>query len=82
MAFDVATRIKEFVLAKIKSKQKNGFGIVGIVIVIAAIAILGGGGFFAYQYFSGGFACTQEAIRCPDGSIVGRTGLFCSVQCP
>lgn len=41
-AFEAAIRIKEFVLEKIKA-QKSGFGIVGIILVIAAVAILGGG---------------------------------------
>lgn len=29
--------------------QKAGFGLIGIIIIIAAVAVLGGG-FFGYQY--------------------------------
>lgn len=42
-AFEAALRIKEFVLEKIKSRKNEGFGIVGIIIIIAAVAVLGGG---------------------------------------
>lgn len=37
-----ALRIKEFVLEKITLEKKTGFGIIGIIIAIAAVAVLGG----------------------------------------
>jgi len=35
-----------------KNKQSNnGIGVIGAVLILAAVLITVGGGFFAYQYF-------------------------------
>jgi hypothetical protein len=60
--------------------------IIGIIVALLVIAI-------GIWYFSGsksasqnppnGVACTQEAMECPDGSYVGRTGPACEFSaCP
>lgn len=59
--------------------NKNVY-IVLILIMIAAVC-----GYWLYSY-TGGYGvqgCTQEAMICPDGSSVGRTGLNCEfAECP
>ena len=35
-----------------------------------------------YTGDDGGVACTQEAMMCPDGSYVGRSGPRCEFVCP
>lgn len=54
--------------------------------LVAVVFILVGAGFL---YFSanpvaapGPVACTLEAMQCPDGSYVGRTGPNCEFICP
>lgn len=42
-AFDVALRIKEFVLTRIERVEQKGFGIIAVSIVLAAVMVLGGG---------------------------------------
>lgn len=84
-AFDAALRIKEFVLNKIKPKQTSGFGWLVIIITVAGIAALAGGGYWVYNtYFpTVRIVCTDEAKLCPDGSAVGRTGPNCEFAiCP
>lgn len=89
-AFEAAIRIKEFVLAKIKSsKPTSGFGTLGILIIAAAVLMLAGGWYFVYQRFAkpadtGRTACTLEAKLCPDGkTYVSRTGPNCEfAECP
>lgn len=57
-----------------------------IIIVIAGLLFLG----FAYENFDEAFgndvrepiACTADAMQCPDGSYVGRTGPNCEFVCP
>ena len=55
--------------------------ILGIVAVLAVVVYV-----FGAKYFTSGSkptACTQEAMICPDGSSVGRTGLNCEfAPCP
>jgi len=52
----------------------------------AVLLILGGAFLFAYKNsgpLPGGTACTMEALLCPDGSAVGRTGPNCEFSaCP
>jgi len=63
-----------------------GFNSAGkTVVVVAAVALVGAGIF----YFStkqaavpGPVACTADAMQCPDGSYVGRTGPNCEFVCP
>ena len=54
-----------------------------ILVVLAGAAYLG---YKAYTYTpenSGEVACTAEAMMCPDGSAVGRTGPNCEfAECP
>lgn len=79
-AYGAATRVKEFVLEKITSQQKSGFGIVGIIIVIAAVAVLGG--FFGYQYLKlqniqeGAKAPAAEPPVAPSAQIQPQTAEF------
>ena len=57
-----------------------------IVIVIATLLFAG----FAYEQFDLTFsediresvACTADAMQCPDGSYVGRSGPNCEFVCP
>jgi hypothetical protein len=54
-----------------------------IIVIVAAAAV---GAIFWWQKHSrqnGQVACTQEAMLCPDGSYVGRTGPNCEfAECP
>jgi len=66
------------------------------VIIILAVAVVLFGGCFAYQYFAKPqtptindqqnpgeqVMCTTDAMECPDGSFVGRTGPNCEFVCP
>ena len=53
---------------------------IGVLIVILFIA---GVSFFSIlKREVGPIACTQEALMCPDGSYVGRTGPKCEFVCP
>lgn len=66
----------------IKSRAIPGFGLIGILVAIGAVAIIAVGGYFARNRLvlpklPRGTACTQEAKQCPDGSYVGRTGPNC-----
>lgn len=54
------------------------------------IAAMGGFMWYAYTQFEATFgepdpelvACTMEALQCPDGSYVGRSGPNCEFVCP
>lgn len=60
--------------------------------VVSALAVLALGAYgytFAFDPFSqyqgpggGGVVCTADAMQCPDGSYVGRTGPNCEFVCP
>jgi hypothetical protein len=55
--------------------------------LVLPFIILGIGGFISLTYRdnpnSGEYACTEEALQCPDGSYVGRTGPVCAfAPCP
>jgi hypothetical protein len=59
------------------------------ILLVVSIVALAVGGFFAWQ--SGAFGnmskdegvfCTADAMQCPDGSYVGRTGPNCEFVCP
>lgn len=53
-----------------------------IIIIIVAAGILAFNASRPYKGNSGG-ACTEEALMCPDGSAVGRSGEMCEfVACP
>ena len=68
---------------------------VGLAIIIAVAVVLFGG-CFVYQYFAKPqtpiindqqnsneqVMCTMDAMECPDGSYVGRTGPNCEFVCP
>lgn len=60
----------------------------GISAAIVAVIIVVGGGFLIFKPFvfapiPNPIACTMEAMLCPDGSYVGRTGPKCEfAQCP
>ena len=74
--------------------DKNGFSWVVIVTPLAVLAMLMLAGFLAWINPSTEFfpqlqpepvpiACTQEAMQCPDGSYVARTGSNCEfATCP
>lgn len=59
-----------------------------IIILLAGLLFLG----FAYEQFDLTFgedeekteavACTMDAMQCPDGSYVGRSGPDCEFVCP
>ena len=60
-----------------------------MIIIVAAIIF----GLFAYKNFDETFgedlpsepelvACTTDAVQCPDGSYVGRSGSNCEFICP
>ncbi|MEY4731872.1 MAG: hypothetical protein RL681_818 [Candidatus Parcubacteria bacterium] len=56
-----------------------------ILLIVAAIAVLGTVGYFALTKTQSPVAqqCTMEARLCPDGSAVGRTGPNCEfAECP
>lgn len=55
--------------------------------VLAGLLVVLAGGFFLTAYISpdrngGPVACTADAMQCPDGSYVGRTGPNCEFVCP
>ncbi len=53
------------------------------VLILALLAIAGGIYFYLSHTHTGEVACTTEAMLCPDGSAVGRTGPNCSfAPCP
>jgi len=62
--------------------------VIKILIAIAALLIIAIGGWFIWSKFFNkpvqqNVACTQEAMVCPDGSSVGRTGPNCEfAKCP
>ncbi|MDP3772003.1 MAG: HEPN domain-containing protein [bacterium] len=49
----LALRIKEFVLPRLETgrekQEKNGFGIIGILITVATIVLVGGGGLYVWE---------------------------------
>lgn len=58
-----------------------GKAIAGVV----ALAVIGAGVVYLYKPASqtpGVVACTEEAMQCPDGSFVGRSGANCEFMCP
>ncbi len=59
-------------------------GILAVIFIATA-----GGGVWYMQYMQRsesaipeGVACTMDAMQCPDGSYVGRTGPHCEFICP
>ena len=54
-----------------------------LILVVALLAIAGGIYFYISHTHTGEVACTTDAMMCPDGSAVGRTGPDCSfAPCP
>ena len=58
-------------------------------LVVAAILVLFGGGVYyltsvydPWDRDGDGVVCTADAMQCPDGSYVGRTGPNCEFVCP
>lgn len=65
--------------------NSKGFVALPVLIFIVALAIAAGGylGIVAKKaIIPGSIACTEEAMQCPDGSYVGRTGSNCEFNCP
>jgi len=54
------------------------------VALIVLLVIIGGAAFYFTQYKESMMpvACTAEAMQCPDGSYVGRSGPNCQFVCP
>lgn len=52
--------------------------------LLAIVVVLGGVYFYAmgFKPSSTPIACTADAMQCPDGSYVGRTGPDCQFVCP
>lgn len=63
--------------------MKNfGFFNVVVLLVISIALVLSSVGVYIFQKDGLGIACTQDAMQCPDGSYVGRTGPNCEFHCP
>lgn len=71
--------------------MQNQKGFIPIIIFVTIALLLGAGVYFAATQKTSDVtktnpkdtACTQEAMLCPDGSYVGRTGSNCEfAQCP
>lgn len=73
--------------------ERNGFAPIPILLIVtAAVGIVGYFGFILLKaeivakkatMLGGDIVCTQEAIQCPDGSYIGRTGPNCEfAACP
>ncbi len=68
--------------------EEKRFEYLRFVMPLIAVAALLVGGFFVYQTSlheesQNQVACTMEAMQCPDGSYVGRTGPNCEfAACP
>ena len=72
-----------YAVIDMKSKTKTCVIIVAIIIVIAAIFMfVTKNPKNAGQTNSGGGICAMDAMQCPDGSYVGRTGPNCQFVCP
>ncbi|MEX0918466.1 MAG: Gmad2 immunoglobulin-like domain-containing protein [Candidatus Paceibacterota bacterium] len=65
-------------------KNLNKGFVIPIIIIIVAIFIIGSGIYFykSNQKTDDIVACTMDAMECPDGSWVGRTGPNCEFVCP
>jgi hypothetical protein len=65
--------------------SQTGFAI-PIIITIVALLIIGVGGLYFYisnpKIDDGRILCTLDAMECPDGSYVGRSGPNCEFVCP
>ena len=56
-----------------------------VAIAAVAVGVVGAGILYVStttQHAPGPVACTMEAMQCPDGSYVGRTGPNCEFVCP
>src|ERR1700704_5848784 len=55
-----------------------------LALLVLFVVVLGGAFYFTeYKESSvGPVACTAEAMQCPDGSYVGRSGPNCKFVCP
>ncbi len=68
--------------------DEKGSSILYILAPIGVVVVLLIAVYFLYQTYmvenpESQVACTQEAMQCPDGSYVGRTGPNCEfAQCP
>jgi hypothetical protein len=72
--------------------MNNQKGFVNIVLIVAVVVLFAAAAYFVInkQILKNGNddqnnngACTDEAMQCPDGSFVGRTGPNCEfAQCP
>ena len=56
--------------------------IIAVLAVAVYIAVLFGAPVPFVPQADNGVACTADAMRCPDGSYVGRTGPNCEFVCP
>lgn len=61
---------------------------VGRAIGFLVVVVLAGSGYWLYSSLHNappleeGVACTADAMQCPDGSYVGRSGPHCEFICP
>src|SRR3989344_1608320 len=75
-------------LIQLNKHMQKGFGCIGALIVVAAIAMAGPAWYtYPWQNIGGSneetTACPQDAMQCPDGSYVGRIGPNCEFAlCP
>jgi hypothetical protein len=64
----------------------SSFTFLGKIILAIIVLIIAGVGFIFYSartaHAPGPVACTMEAMQCPDGTYVGRTGPNCEFVCP
>jgi hypothetical protein len=63
----------------------NEMGMVGRgALVLLVLAILAGGFWYAstMQQSQEQVFCTADALQCPDGTFVGRSGPNCEFVCP
>ncbi len=63
---------------------RHGFANIAIIILFLVV-LVGGGIYFAFykqNVPSYPIACTADAMECPDGSYVGRSGPNCEFKCP
>lgn len=66
-----------------KKFSQNGFTPIAIILIIAAILVVGGGAWYWQSQKSKGIACIIDAKLCPDGSYVARIPPKCDfAQCP
>lgn len=70
-------------IQQVPVEPKKKSNLLKIVILLIVILLVGAGYIYGKKYLNKPKACTSEALVCPDGSSVGRTGLNCEfAPCP